>query len=180
MSLAQDGLYREARHFVAWAKPRQTEVYYLEDVLREITGQTTVPIGDAILSTRDTAVSCETCEELFTPMNPSTNHGLNGAEIILNSSASHAELRKLHQRLSLITNSVRKLGGLYLYSNSIGVDGEARMMYDGSSLAIVNGRVLGQSPQFSLRQVDVVTATVDLEVRKTTPLLWSFRRLLIS
>lgn len=163
MSLAQDGLYREARHFAAWVKPRRTEVYYLESILQEITGQTTVPIGDAILSTRDTAVSCETCEELFTPLNPSTNHGLNGAEIILNSSASHAELRKLDQRLSLITNSVRKLGGLYLYSNSIGVDGEARMMYDGSSLAIVNGKVLGQSPQFSLRQVDVLTATVDLE-----------------
>lgn len=73
MSLAQDGLYREARHFAAWVKPRQTQIFYLEQVLQEATGQSIVPIGDAILSTTDTAVSCETREELFTPLNPSSN-----------------------------------------------------------------------------------------------------------
>ena len=72
MSLANDGLYREARHFTAWSKPMQTETYYLEEVIEKVTGQRTVPIGDAILSTRDTAIGCETCEELFTPRNPST------------------------------------------------------------------------------------------------------------
>ena len=66
MSLANDGLYREARHFSAWVKHRQVENYYLEDVIRSITGQDTVPFGDAILSARDTAIGCETCEELFT------------------------------------------------------------------------------------------------------------------
>jgi NAD+ synthase (glutamine-hydrolysing) len=137
MSLANDGLYREARHFTAWPKKMQTETYYLEDVVRDVTGQSTVPIGDAILSTRDTAVGCETCEELFTPSNPSTYMGLNGCEIILNSSASHAELRKLETRLDLIANSTRKLGGIYVYANMTGLDGEARMMYDGSSMILV-------------------------------------------
>jgi hypothetical protein len=112
MSLANDGLYREARHFTAWPKKMQIETYYLEAIVEDVTGQHTVPIGDAILSTRDTAISCETCEELFTPSNPSTYMGLNGAsswqltpflwkplthslvqcEIILNSSASHGML----------------------------------------------------------------------------------------
>lgn len=128
MSLAGDGLYREMRHFTAWAKPRQFETYYLEDVVARVTGQKTVPIGDGILSTPDTAIGVETCEELFTPLNPSTYLGLNGAEIILNSSASHAELRKLKTRLDLISNSTRKVGGIYVYANAIGVDGEARMM----------------------------------------------------
>ena len=50
----------------------QTETYYLEEVVSKVTGQRTVPIGDAILSTIDTAIGCETCEELFTPRNPST------------------------------------------------------------------------------------------------------------
>lgn len=103
-ALAQDGLYREMRHFTAWSKKQQVETYYLEDLIADITGQTTVPIGDFILSARDTAIATETCEELFVPLNPSTLSGLNGAEIILNSSASHAELRKLHTRLDLIKN----------------------------------------------------------------------------
>ena len=163
MSLANDGLYRETRHFTAWVKQRKVEDYYLERIIADITGQGTVPIGDCVLSTRDTAVGCETCEELFTPLNPSTYMGLNGVEIILNSSASHAELRKLRTRLDLISNSTRKLGGIYVYANATGVDGEARMMYDGSSMILSNGKVLQQSPQYSLRPVEVITATVDIE-----------------
>ncbi|KID87764.1 glutamine-dependent NAD(+) synthetase [Metarhizium guizhouense ARSEF 977] len=164
MSLANDGLYREARHFTAWSKPRTTETYYLEKIVRDITGQRSVPIGDVVLSTMDTSVGCETCEELFTPSNPSTYMGLNGVEVILNSSASHAELRKLNTRLNLIQNCTRKLGGLYVYANATGVaDGEARMMFDGSSMILCNGAVLGQSPQFSLKEVEVLTATIDLE-----------------
>ena len=128
-----------------------------------MTGQHTVPIGDAVLSTLDTAVGCETCEELFTPLNPSTYMGLNGVEIILNSSASHAELRKLRTRLDLISNSTRKVGGVYVYANATGVDGEARMMFDGSSMIVANGKVLEQGSQFSLKDVEVTTATFDIE-----------------
>ncbi|KAI5859874.1 glutamine-dependent NAD(+) synthetase with GAT domain-containing protein [Durotheca rogersii] len=163
MALANDGLYREARHFTAWAKPREVETYYLEQVLQQATGQKTVPIGDMILSTPDTAVTCESCEELFVPLNPSIFSGLNGAEITLNSSASHAELRKLRTRLELIANSTRKLGGVYVYANATGVDGEARMLHDGSSMVIQNGDVLAQGSQFSLAPVEVTVATVDIE-----------------
>ncbi|KAI1330963.1 NAD+ synthase [Xylariaceae sp. FL0255] len=163
MSLANDGLYREARHFTAWVKPMQTETYYLEEAIENVTGQRTVPIGDAILSTRDTAIGCETCEEMFTPRNPSTYMSLNGCEIILNSSASHAELRKLRTRLDLIANSTRKTGGCYIYANATGIDGEARMMYDGSSMILLNGKVLEQGNQFSLEPVEVITATINLE-----------------
>lgn len=156
MALANDGLYREARHFTPWPENKhcQTEDYYLEQGVAEITGQRSVPIGDAIISTLDTAVTCETCEELFTPLNPSTFAGLNGCEIFLNSSASHAELRKLETRLNLIANSTRKLGGIYVYANATGVDGEARMMFDGNSMVISNGQVLAQGRQFSLKQVN--------------------------
>ncbi|KAH8816657.1 hypothetical protein F5884DRAFT_896414 [Xylogone sp. PMI_703] len=162
-SLANDGLYREARHFTAWVKDRQYETYYLEEAVALVTGQRTVPIGDMLLSTLDTCVGVETCEEMFTPLNPSSFQGLNGAEIILNSSASHAELRKLKTRLDLIANSTRKLGGIYVYANATGVDGEARMMFDGSSMVLANGKMLAQSSQFSLKPVEVITATVSVE-----------------
>jgi len=55
------------------------------------------------------------------PLNPSTNMGLNGVEVVVNSSASHAELRKLNTRLDLIQNCTRKLGGIYVYANATGV-----------------------------------------------------------
>lgn len=161
-ALAGDGLYREPRHFTAWTKERQVETYKLPQVIKDITKQKTVPIGDFVLETPDTSVTCETCEELFVPRNPSIFSGLSGAEIILNSSASHAELRKLGQRLDLIANSTKSNGGLYIYANATGVDGDARILYDGSSMIIQNGVVLSQSSQFSLLPVEVIVATVDL------------------
>ncbi|KAI0538523.1 NAD+ synthase [Xylaria digitata] len=163
MSLAMDSLYREGRHFTAWVKHMQSETYYLEEVIKRVTGQRTCPIGDIILSTRDTSIGCETCEELFTPLNPSTYMSLNGVEILLNSSASHAELRKLKTRLDLIANSTRKTGGCYVYANATGVDGDARMLFDGSSMILLNGKPLEQGSQFSLEPVEVITATINLE-----------------
>lgn len=86
--LADDGNYRESRWFTPWHKSKHVEEYYLERSVREITGQNTVPIGDAVLSTFDTCIGAETCEELFTPNNPGIHMGLNGVEIFTNSSGS--------------------------------------------------------------------------------------------
>lgn len=46
--------------------------------------------------------------------------------------------------------------------NFVGCDGE-RLYFDGCAMILCNGQVLAQSPQFSLNEVDVITATVDLE-----------------
>ncbi|KAK0388001.1 hypothetical protein NLU13_4245 [Sarocladium strictum] len=162
-SLANDGLYRETRHFTAWTKERQIEDCKLHAVIREVTGQSTAPIGDMIFETHDTSIAHETCEEMFVPRHPSIFTGLDGAEIFLNSSASHAQLRKLKERLDLITNSSKRMGGsCYIYSNCIGLDGDARVLFDGSSLICCNGAVVAQSSQFSLLKVEVITATIDL------------------
>lgn len=65
--LDPDGNYREFRHFIPWQRPQETEDYYLENIVGKITGQYKVPFGDAVISTRDTCLGLETCEELFTP-----------------------------------------------------------------------------------------------------------------
>ena len=62
-----DGNYREFRHFIPWQRPQEVEDYYLENIVGKITGQYKVPFGDAVISTRDTCLGLETCEELFTP-----------------------------------------------------------------------------------------------------------------
>ncbi|TQS37166.1 hypothetical protein Golomagni_02368 [Golovinomyces magnicellulatus] len=160
--LADDGNYREGRWFTPWNKVRHVEEYYLETKIREITGQETVPIGDAVLNTFDTCIGAETCEELFTPDNPGIHMGLNGVEIFTNSSGSHHELRKLKHRISLILHCTRA-GGIYLYSNQKGCDGDGRLFFDGSSGIFINGRAVAMGAQFSLDDVEVVTATLDLE-----------------
>ncbi|WP_410959751.1 nitrilase-related carbon-nitrogen hydrolase, partial [Salmonella sp. SAL4356] len=47
-------------------------------------------------------------------------------------------------------------------SNQQGCDG-GRLYFDGCALIAVNGQVVAQGSQFSLSEVEVLTATVDLE-----------------
>lgn len=87
---------------------------------------------------------------------------LDGVEVFTNSSGSHFTLRKLETRLQLIMEATKKNGGIYLYANQQGCDGD-RLYYDGSAMILVNGKIVAQGSQFSLQDVEVVTATVDLE-----------------
>ncbi|KAH1358479.1 glutamine-dependent NAD(+) synthetase [Aspergillus fumigatus] len=157
-----DGNYRELRHFSPWQRPREIEDYYLEQIVGKITGQYKVPFGDAVISTRDTCIGLETCEELFTPNGPHIPYGLAGVEIISNSSGSHHELKKLDTRVNLITQATKLSGGIYLYANQQGCDGD-RLYYDGCAMIVINGNIVAQGSQFSLKDVEVITATVDIE-----------------
>jgi len=53
-------------------------------MLSLITGQTVVPFGDAVISTRDTCVGFEICEELWHPASNHISMSLDGVEIIAN------------------------------------------------------------------------------------------------
>ena len=161
MVLASDGNYREHRWFVAWERGWTTEPYTLPRELTELTGQREVPIGIAAIATADTLLAAETCEELFVPMSPHIHFGNAGVEIIANGSGSHHELRKLDTRIALIRNASAKNGGVYLYANQQGCDG-GRLYFDGCALIAQNGEILAQGTQFSLKDVEVVTATVNL------------------
>ncbi|PVH16920.1 NAD+ synthetase [Candidozyma duobushaemuli] len=160
--LANNGNYREMRYFSPWLRPRHHEVFQLPECIKCITGQSEVPIGDCVIQTDDTRIGAETCEELFTPQSPHISMALDGVEIFTNSSGSHHELRKLDTRLELISEATKKCGGVYLYANQRGCDGD-RLYYDGCACIIVNGKMVAQGSQFSLKDVEVVTATIDLD-----------------
>ncbi|KAF5092944.1 hypothetical protein D0Z00_004326 [Geotrichum galactomycetum] len=171
--LANDGNYREMRYFTPWARPGYSEKYSVPAFMRETLKAAQVPFGDVTLETMDTVFGFETCEELFTPNSPHIKMALGGVEIFTNSSGSHHELRKLQTRMDLITEATEKCGGVYLYANQKGCDGD-RLYYDGCALIVVNGEVVAQGAQFSLEDIEVVTATVDLDVVRTHRLAPSF------
>ncbi len=81
----------------------------LPKIITDITGQRTVPFGDAVISTNDTSFGTEMCEEMFTSDAPSIHLGLDGVEIFTNSSGSHHQLRKLQKKIDLIRNATRKV-----------------------------------------------------------------------
>ncbi|KAL1986540.1 hypothetical protein VTN96DRAFT_6118 [Rasamsonia emersonii] len=162
MWLANDSNYFEMRHFTPWMKPRQYEEYHLPRRIQKLQGATHVIFGDAVISTPDTCIGVESCEELFTPDAPHTHMALDGVEIFTNSSGSHFTLRKLGLRLELIQEATRKNGGVYIYANQQGCGGD-RLYFDASAMILLNGEVVAQSKQFSLNDVEVEVATIDLE-----------------
>eukprot|EP00756_Hemistasia_phaeocysticola_P006328 Hpha_TRINITY_DN13778_c0_g1::TRINITY_DN13778_c0_g1_i1::g.142269::m.142269/K01950/E6.3.5.1, NADSYN1, QNS1, nadE; NAD+ synthase (glutamine-hydrolysing) len=161
--LANDGNYRETRFFQEWdhMNTYRVEDYYLPGRVSAITGQAKCPFGVAAIAARDTVVGSETCEELFTPRAPHIDLALSGVEIITNGSGSHHQLRKLNQRVDLMRSATAKAGGCYIYANQQGCDG-ARLYFDGSAMVMVNGNLIAQGTQFSMRDVEVVTAVIDL------------------
>ena len=65
--LANDGNYREMRYFTPWTRRGEVDSFQLPRFVAKVTGQEEVPFGDAVVSTRDTLIGVELCEELFTP-----------------------------------------------------------------------------------------------------------------
>jgi NAD+ synthase (glutamine-hydrolysing) len=162
MFLADDGNYREGRWFASWNGTNGLQEYLIPAKFQAILQQTYVPIGFAILSCLDYTIASETCEELFTPNGPHISLALNGVDILSNGSASHHQLRKLNTRVNLMTEATRLSGGVYVYSNQKGCDG-GRLYFDGCSMIVSNGNCLAQAPQFSMTDVEVITATVNLD-----------------
>lgn len=166
LELAGEGNYREPRWFRAWPRGRASEMLSLPAVVRAATasGRATVPIGPSIVQCADgVTVACESCEELWTPDAPHVAYALAGVDVVANASGSHHALRKLRDRVRLLVGATRKCGGVYLYANQIGCDG-GRLYYDGSALIALNGEILAQGSQFSLKsEVEVLCARVDLD-----------------
>ncbi|KAL3817895.1 hypothetical protein ACJIZ3_003800 [Penstemon smallii] len=162
MWLANDGNYRELRWFTAWKQKEHLEDFLLPTDISEALSQTVVPFGYGFIQFLDTAVAAEVCEELFSPMPPHAELSLNGVEVFMNASGSHHQLRKLDLRLRAFIGATHSRGGVYMYSNHQGCDG-GRLYYDGCSCIVVNGDVVAQGSQFSLKDVEMAVAQVDLD-----------------
>ncbi|KAL3835685.1 hypothetical protein ACJIZ3_010421 [Penstemon smallii] len=162
MWLANDGNYRELRWFTAWKQKEHLEDFLLPIDISESLSQTVVPFGYGYIQFLDTAVAAEVCEELFSPMPPHAELSLNGVEVFMNASGSHHQLRKLDLRLRAFIGATHTRGGVYMYSNHQGCDG-GRLYYDGCSCIVVNGDVVAQGSQFSLKDVEMAVAQVDLD-----------------
>lgn len=63
-------------------------------------------------------------------------------------------------------------GGIYLYANQKGCDGD-HVYYDGCSMVAINGDIVAQGAQFSLQ--DVVSMYHNMLANKKIKLKWNFK-----
>ena len=178
MSLADDGNYREGRYFTAWTK-NELEEFHLPKIIRNIANQETTFIGNSVLECKDTQLGIETCEELWQPNSPNIQMGMEGVEVFMNNSGSHHQLRKLDSRIRLVVEATQKNGGVYMYSNQRGCDG-GRLYFDGACMIAQNGNLLKIGTQFSLKDVEVVSCVLDLDLVRSLRVAFKSRAIQAS
>lgn len=123
----------------------------------ELCGQNT-PVGtDLIFCTSDYSFAIEICEDLWTPLPPSSVHTLYGAEIIFNLSASNETIGKHSYRKSLISQqSARCIAG-YVYAAAGNGESTTDIVFAGSSMIAENGSILAETQRFSFDSEFCVT-----------------------
>jgi len=123
----------------------------------------TVPIGiNLIFKTQDFNFAIEICEDLWTPIPPSSISSLNGAEIIFNLSASNETTGKQSYRKSLVSQqSARCIAG-YIYAASGNGESTTDIIFSGSSMIAENGIILSEGDQFSFES-KLTFADIDIE-----------------
>ncbi len=123
-----------------------------------------VPVGQGLLFTgTDGAVfGVELCEDLWTPLPPSTFLTLNGAEVVVNLSASNELIAKRAYRRELVRQqSSRCLCG-YVYASAGPGESTTDLVFSGHSLVAQCGSLLAES-QKPLAEGYLLTADLDLD-----------------
>lgn len=104
----------------------------------------------------------EICEDLWTPIPPSSHHALVGAQIIVNLSASNEVLMKHQYRKQLVSQQSARTISAYVYSSCGYGESTQDVVYAGSSLIYENGSLMAENKRFSLES-GMICADIDID-----------------
>ena len=135
--------FYEGRHFSQGNA--QVVSYYLE-------GEE-IPFGTNLLfecmNLPGLTVGCEICEDLWVANPPGTNHGLMGASVIVNLSASNETVGKGEYRELLVRSASARLICGYIYASAGEGESTQDLVFGGHNLIAENGVILAQSKRFT-------------------------------
>lgn len=125
-----------------------------------------VPFGNDLIFETPTipgfALHAEICEDLWTPLPPSTYAALAGATVLCNLSASNITIGKADYRRDLCAAQSGKCAAAYLYSAAGPGESTTDLAWDGHAMIYENNELLAESDRFA-RDEQVIVADIDLE-----------------
>jgi NAD+ synthase (glutamine-hydrolysing) len=150
--------FYEKRQFSAANQALRREIQLLGE---------TLPFGNDLLFEASTLPHCvlhlELCEDLWTPLPPSTFAALGGATLLLNLSASNITIGKAAERHALCAAQSGKCVAAYLYSAAGPGESSTDLAWDGHAVIYENGQCLAESERFS-PEAQLILADIDLEI----------------
>lgn len=125
-----------------------------------------VPFGNDLLfeAAGDTPVcfGIEICEDLWTPIPPSSYQAIAGATILFNLSASNESIGKYEYRRELVRQQSGKCVAGYVYTSAGVHESTTDIVYGGHTLIAENGGILCESERF-LRQGNMIVNEIDIQ-----------------
>ncbi len=108
----------------------------------------------------------ELCEDVWSPLPPSTDLVLSGADIILNLSASDDLIGKNAYLKSLLAQQSARLICGYVYSSCGFGESTQDVVYGGNAFVYENGALVAESERFSLEE-QLVVSQIDVDKLRT-------------
>ena len=132
----------------------------------ELCGQSDVPFGTSLLfRAREQPLLTffvEICEDLWTPIPPSSHAALAGATVLINLSASNITVGKDDYRRELVANQSGRCMAGYLYCAAGYGESTTDLAWDGHGMIYENGSRVAETERFQYRS-HLVTGDIDLD-----------------
>src|SRR5437870_4377197 len=125
-----------------------------------------VPFGNDLIfeaeKVKGFALHVEICEDVWTPIPPSTFAALAGATVLANLSASNITIGKADYRRTLCAAQSGRCVAAYLYSAAGPGESTTDLAWDGHALIYENGDLLTEAERFAANE-QMISADIDLE-----------------
>ena len=149
--------FYEKRQFTSACTAIAQEVRFLGQI---------VPFGNDLIfnaiNVDNFSLHAEICEDLWTPIPPSTYAAMAGATILANLSASNITIGKADYRRSLCALQSSKCIAAYLYTAAGPGESTTDLAWDGHAMIFENNQRLAESKRFS-DEAQIITTDIDLE-----------------
>jgi NAD+ synthase (glutamine-hydrolysing) len=132
----------------------------------ELCGQADVPFGNRLLfqcaEQPLLTFFIEICEDLWTPIPPSSHAALAGATVLINVSASNITVGKDDYRRQLVANQSGRCIGAYVYCAAGYGESTTDLAWDGHGMIYENGNLVAETQRF-VYGPHLVTGDIDLD-----------------
>ena len=118
-------------------------------------------------------IGIELCEDVWSPLPPSTHLTLAGADIILNLSATDELIGKHNYLVHLLSGQSARTISAYVYASCGFGESTQDVVYGGNAMIFENGRCLASAdrfalyPQLSVAQIDIERLRVERRANTT-------------
>lgn len=132
----------------------------------ELIEQQGIPFGNRLMFRTEErplfAFHVEICEDLWTPLSPSTDAALAGATVLFNLSGSNVTIGKADYRRQLVAGQSARCLAAYVYASAGAGESTTDLAWDGDAMIYESGNLLAESRRFCYES-QLICSEIDLE-----------------